>query len=193
MTNIPRETSYNINIKENDFTFKTTWGLFSPKELDEGAKLIIENIRELKDEDILDIGCGYGPIGIILAKIYPEINVDMVDKDMVAIEYAIKNSKLNGVKNIKSFLSNTFSNIPADKRYDIIVSNLPAKAGKEFLTLLFEDAKRYLKTGGIMYLSTINGIRKYVQRLLEEEYGNYEKIEQGRGHTVGLVNYLTVL
>ena len=86
----------------------------------------------------------------------------MIDKDFVAVEYAKKNAEVNGIKNCKVYLSNGFSKAP-DMKFDLIVSDLPAKVGREFLRILLEDAKSHLKPGGRIYVVTISGLREVRQ------------------------------
>ena len=71
-------------------------------------------------------------------------------------------------------------------RFDVIASNLPAKVGKELLTLYLHDALARLHPGGRLYLVTINGLRQFIKRNLEEVFGNYKKLKQGRAYTVAL-------
>jgi 16S rRNA (guanine1207-N2)-methyltransferase len=166
-----------------DFTFHSTWGLFSPREVDEGSVMLI-NVAPVNPTDvILDLGCGYGPIGIAMARQAPEGKVHMVDKDFVAIEYAQKNAKVNSIKNKEIYLSNMFSRVP-DIEFDRIVSNLPAKVGKEFLWIILEDAKAHLKKGGTFTVVTISGLKEFVKRNFTEVFGNYEKLSYNRTYTV---------
>lgn len=113
-------------------TFHSTWGLFSPTEIDEGSRLLIEHLTVRPDALSLDIGCGYGALGIPLAKLSPQGTVHMVDKDFVAVEYVKKNAALNRAPNCEIYLSNGFSKVP-NIAFDLIVSNLPAKVGRALL------------------------------------------------------------
>ncbi|MBI4087619.1 MAG: class I SAM-dependent methyltransferase [Candidatus Liptonbacteria bacterium] len=167
------------------FTFHGTWGLFSPTAIDEGSRLLLENIEIKKNGISLDIGCGYGALGIPIAKLSPEGKAHLVDKDYVAIEYAKKNAKLNGVNNCEIYLSNGFSKVP-NVEFDLIVSNLPAKVGKELFWIFLDDAKKHLKPGGRIYVVTISGLREFIKRNFNDFFGNYEKVKQGRSYTVGL-------
>ena len=115
-------------LRENSFIFHSTWGLFSPTEIDEGSRLLLDHLEVRPGDISLDMGCGYGALGIPIAKLSPAGEIHMVDKDFVAVEYAKKNAEANGVKNCKVYLSNGFSKVP-DMKFDLIVSNLPAKVG----------------------------------------------------------------
>ena len=165
--------------------FATTWGLFSPKAIDEGSKLMLDHIQVNPDDNCLDIGCGYGPLGLTLAKLAPEGRTILVDKDFVAIEYTNKNIKLNNLSNCETFLSNGLNQV-GKQRFDLIVSNIPAKVGNEMLSLFLYDSWQHLETGGRFYVVTISGIRKYIERSFKEVFGNYKKIKQGKTYTVAM-------
>ncbi len=165
--------------------FHTTWGLFSPKNVDEGSRLLLDHMEVNPDDNTLDLGCGYGPLGLTLAKLAPEGKSILVDKDFVAVEYSKKNAKTNQINNTDIFLSNGFDQI-GDRRFDLIVSNLPAKTGKELYYLYFYDALARLNPGGRFYVVTISGLRKFVARAFEEVFGNYKKVKQGKTYTVAM-------
>jgi len=165
--------------------FKTTWGLFSPKAVDEGSRLLLENMSVYEDDNCLDVGCGYGPLGLFMAKQAFNGTSCLIDKDYVAVNYSKTNIQLNHLTNCECFLSNGFSEL-ADRRFDLIVSNLPAKVGNEMLSLYMIDAYKYLQPGGRFYVVTISGIRKFIQRSFNEYFGNYKKVKQGKTYTVAM-------
>ncbi len=173
-------------LRGKPLTFFTTWGLFSPKEIDEGSKLLIDLVEVAPDSDILDLGCGYGPIGIALAANAPSGETHMVDKDFVAVDYANKNAKENHAPNAKAYLSNGFSQVPKDMKFDIIVSNIPAKVGKELLQIIMKDAHDHLKPGGKFYVVTIAGLREFIKRHFKETFGNHKKLKQSKGYAVAV-------
>lgn len=166
-------------------TFHSTWGIFSPREVDEGSRLLLELMTIRTADDCLDLGCGYGPIGMVMARQAPQGHTLLVDKDFVAVEYARQNIQLNRLENAEAILSNGFSAI-GQRRFDVIASNIPAKVGNEMLTLFMHDAQAHLKPGGRLYVVTINGLRQYIKRNFNEVFGNYDKLKQGRSYTVAL-------
>ena len=173
-------------IKGIELTFHSTWGLFSPREVDAGSRLLIEYM-DINESDIcLDLGCGYGVIGLCMAKMAIHGKVYMVDKDFVAVEYAGKNADINRLANCEAFLSNAFSHIPNEIKFDAIASNLPANVGKEMLSIILNDAKKFLKPDGRLYVVTIAGLREFIKRNFREIFGNYDKVKQGREHAVHL-------
>lgn len=181
---LKQDITFTTCLLGQSLVFKSTWGLFSPKSIDEGSELLLRQLELKPTDTVLDVGCGYGVLGVAVAGKVPQGSVDMVDKDFVAVEYALKNIAGNKLTNINAYLSNGFSAVPKEAQYDIIVSNLPAKVGKEMLTILLEDVKRHLKPDGSLYVVTVSGLRQYIKREFESVFGNYEKCKQGRTYTV---------
>ncbi|HEY1037577.1 MAG TPA: methyltransferase [Candidatus Paceibacterota bacterium] len=178
----------------HELQFATTWGLFCPEEIDEGTRLLLGTMKksaagnpEAKSATrILDVGCGYGPIGIVLAKEFPEASVEMIDKDFVAVEYSMKNAAANHVDNarVKTYLSNGFSHVPDGKQYDLIVSNLPAKASKEFYWILFGEAFEHLEIGGSIVVVAIRQLEPMTRKSFDAVFGNFQVLAQSNTYSV---------
>jgi 16S rRNA G1207 methylase RsmC len=166
--------------------FHSTWGIFSPREIDEGTRLLVERVQIKSTDNCLDLGCGYGPIGLYMARQASEGETLMVDKDFMAVSYSNANAEHNQISNAKAILSNGFDHIDPELKFDIIASNIPAKVGKEMLWLILHDAKQRLNLGGKLYVVTINGLRQYMKRNLNEVFGNYKKLKQGKTYTVAM-------
>ncbi|MCK5696977.1 MAG: methyltransferase [Gammaproteobacteria bacterium] len=165
--------------------FATTWGLFSPKSIDDGSKLMLDYIKVNKDDHCLDIGCGYGPLGLTIARLAPYGKTTLIDKDFVAIDYTKKNIKINKLDNCEAFLSNGLDHI-GSRQFSLVVSNIPAKVGNELLSLFLIDAYHHLHQNGRIYVVTITGIRKYIERSFKEVFGNYKKVKQGKTYTIAM-------
>ena len=142
-----KEIKTKCNINDNIFTFITDNGVFSKKGLDFGTRSLLANLKDIKG-DILDFGCGYGPIGIYTKKTF-DCNVDMVDINKRAINLAKKNAKENNV-DVNIFESNIYENIK--KKYDYIITNPPIRVGKKILYEILFGAKQHLKEKGKLYL-----------------------------------------
>ncbi len=181
---LKRDIVFDVPLRGEAFTFHSTWGLFSPRKIDDGSYMLIEKIEVGAGDMTLDLGCGYGALGLAIAKLSPQGAVHLVDKDFIAIEYARKNAAINGLTNCEAYLSNAFSQVP-DIRFDNIVSNLPANVGKELLWIILHDAKSHLKTGGQLVVVTVAGLRRFIRRNFEEVFGNYKKLKQGKTYCVG--------
>lgn len=163
------------NIKEKkiivnniELTFLTDNGVFSKRGLDFGTRLLLESIpiSEIKG-DVLDFGCGYGPIGIYIKKT-TSANVDMVDINRRSLKLTEKNALLNKVI-VNAFESDIYDKV--DKKYDYIISNPPIRVGKEILYKILFEAKKHLVKGGQLWIViNKNQGAKSVLKDLENEY-----------------------
>lgn len=164
----------------NHFKFLTDNGVFSKDGLDFGSRLLLEVIpREEVGGKILDMGCGYGVFGIVLARVTSH-RVDMVDVNHRALHLSKRNAKLNGVSDLVSiFESNCYSNI--SEKYSTIITNPPIRAGKKIVYDIVMNARNYLEDGGNLYLvirkeqgakSLIVDLEKvYTVKVLEKKKG----------------------
>ena len=168
------------------YVFHSTWGLFSPKQVDPGTRLLVDHLPIRPADDCLDVGCGYGPVGLVMARHAPAGRTLMVDKDFVAVRYAAANAARNGLANAEAQLSNGLADLAPDRRFDLIASNLPAKVGRELLSILVIDAHARLRPGGRLCVVTINALRPMMKRLFLDVFGNHSKLKQGPTHTVSM-------
>jgi len=136
-----------FKIKDIQLLMTVDNGVFSKKGLDFGTRTLLESLEEVKG-DVLDFGCGYGPIGIYLAKM-TKTNIDMVDVNRRSLNLAKKNALQNKVE-VNVFESNIYENI--NKKYDYIITNPPIRVGKKVLYEILFGAKEYLKDNGEMWL-----------------------------------------
>ena len=169
-----------VFIKNNHFSFVTDNDVFSKKGLDFGTRTLLETLDvENIQGDILDFGCGYGPIGIFLS--HNGKTVDMIDINNRAIELSKINAKNNNVK-VNVFQSNMYENI--DKKYDYIVSNPPIRVGNEILYKILIGAKDYLKEKGhlIFVINKNQGARTVAKKL--EDYYEVSILNKNKGFFV---------
>ena len=179
-----QEQQFETELLGNQMRFNTTWGLFSPRQVDDGSRLLLSLLELDSHEVVLDMGCGYGPIGLSIAKARPDSQVHLVDRDYLAVEYAKKNAALNGVTNASVYTSDALSEVPADLPLTLMISNLPAKVGNELFYIAFCDAYDRLQPGGRIVVVTINGLRQFIKRSFTEVFGNYKKVKQGASYTI---------
>lgn len=156
-----------VLINNKKFKFLTDNGVFSKKGLDFGTRTLLENL-EIKNitGKVLDIGCGYGPIGIYVASM-TKANVHMIDINRRSLELARKNVNLNHV-NIQIYESNIYENVK--EKFDFIITNPPIRVGKEILYKILFDAKKYLNEFGQLWL-VINknqGAKSLIKDLSQE-------------------------
>ena len=172
---------FSINIYGMDFKFKTDNGVFSKNRLDFGTRFLLETIPiEEIEGNILDVGCGYGVISIILGKKL-NVEVDGVDVNKRAVHLANMNSKLNNTKNVNFMVSDCYEKV--DKKYDYIITNPPIRAGKEVIYRIFDEAKNHLKENGTLYIvirkdqgakSTIEHLKNMYQvEILDKKSGYF--------------------
>jgi len=141
-------TKIGVQILDHSFSFYTDDGVFSKRGLDFGSRIFLEEILSLQIHgDILDLGCGYGPIGIILSKFFA-VHCDFVDVNLRALHLTKMNLKENGVSG-DVFLSNGYENV--SKKYHAIFTNPPIHAGKEVVYSFLFGAKDYLVPHGSLY------------------------------------------
>ncbi|MEG0025883.1 MAG: methyltransferase [Bacilli bacterium] len=137
----------NIKIKNREYQFLTDNGVFSKKGLDFGTRTLLLNLPPLTGK-VLDFGCGYGPIGIFIAK-NNQVEMSMLDINKRSIELTKKNCELNQVKALV-FLSNMYDDVL--DTYDYIITNPPIRIGKKSLYRILFDAKKYLNKNGQLWL-----------------------------------------
>ena len=161
------EKEKQILINNEQFKFITDNGVFSKKGLDFGTRSLLETIsNENIDGDVLDFGCGYGPIGIYVKKTTSS-NVTMLDINKRSVELAKKNAILNDVE-VNILESNMYENI--DQKFDYIISNPPIRVGKKILYQILFDAKKYLKEKGQLWIviNKAQGAKSLVKDLSSE-------------------------
>jgi 16S rRNA G1207 methylase RsmC len=184
ISKLKQDLSIQTNLLGHDLTLKTRWGVFSPRAIDDGTLLLMKYLNITKDDKCLDLGCGYGPIGLSVAKSCPDGEVHMVDKDFVAVELSNNNAKLNNINNAHAYLSDAFLSVNKDNYFDQIISNVPAKVGREQLSIILYDAYDALKPGGRITFVTINGLRHFIKDNFKSVFGNYKKLKQGQKYTI---------
>mgnify|MGYP006271554713 CR=1 FL=1 len=185
IASLRRDIEFTATLRDQSYRFRSTWGLFSPREIDAGTQLLAEHMTIDAEDDCIDLGCGYGPIGLVMARNAVGGQTWMLDKDFIAVDYAQRNAALNGLTNVSATLSNGLAAV-RDKPADLVASNLPAKVGKELLYLFLADARHMLNPGGRLYVVTITGLRRFIERNFNEVFGNYTKVKQGKDYTVAL-------
>ena len=184
ISRLKKDIVLDVELLGSKFKLHTRWGVFSPRSIDDGTLLLMKYISADENDVCLDLGCGYGPIGLALARHCSKGQVHMVDKDFVAVELANYNAKNNGITNAKAYLSDAFTHVPNEIRFDQIISNIPAKVGREQLSVILYDAYDALETGGKITVVTINGLKDFIKANFKSVFGNYKKIKQGQKYII---------
>jgi len=140
-------------IKGHDFVFESHPSLFSPKQIDKGTLHMLSFVEFVPSAKVLDLGCGYGVAGIVAAKFCASDRVFMLDVDKIAIEYAKKNVKLNGVCGVNILQSNAYENLD-ETEFDLILCNPPYHADFSIAKSFIEKGFNRLRLGGRFFMVT---------------------------------------
>ena len=171
-------------IRNADFEFYTSSGIFSKERIDKGTLVLAENMQIAKNHEVLDIGCGIGILGIAAAKLF-DANVMMSDINERAVMLAKKNIKLNNVK-AEIFQGSLYEKIKKSD-FDVMLSNPAQTTGKEICFELIEKSKKYLKNGGSLQLvARHNKGGRTLSKKMEEVFGNVKVIAKEAGYWVYL-------
>jgi 16S rRNA (guanine1207-N2)-methyltransferase len=172
---------------KQELLFRTSQELFSSHDIDLGSKFLLRTIVEAgypSPQSILDMGCGYGPLGLMLKALDPQSTVHLTDRDTLAVDYARQNAELNNLSGVEAYGALGYDNVNRED-FDLIVSNIPGKAGEPVITDLLREAQFYLKPGGIATIVVVTPLAESAAKILAETPGAEVILKRERpGHTV---------
>ena len=178
-------TLYSASVLGRSFTFESDAGVFSKAGLDDGSRLLLETIAKTDlGTNILDLGCGVGPIGLILASFDPARRLVLADVSRRALDLARKNAASLGLSDrVEVVESDVYSGISST--FDCIVTNPPIRAGKKVTYAMYAGALSHLNEGGrlILVIRTKQGAEScfaYLQTL----FGKVECAKQKKGYRI---------
>jgi 16S rRNA (guanine1207-N2)-methyltransferase len=176
---------WDFTLRNKTFRFKTDNGVFSKREVDFGSRLLIEAFEAPGVKgSVLDVGCGYGPIGLSIAKSYSDRTVHMVDVNERAIELAKENAVLNQIKNVDIYESDRLLNVK-EMNFAAILTNPPIRAGKKVVHDIFEQAFQYLVHQGELWvvIQKKQGAPSAIEKL-KELFPIVETIDKSKGYFI---------
>lgn len=138
-------------LRGKSLRFTSDAGVFSKGDIDYGSRVLIEAMEIADGAQVLDVGCGYGPIGISAAHLTPKGHVTMIDINSRAVELARENAQHNGIRNVTVMESDVLSAVQG-RKFDVIVTNPPIRAGKAVVHGIFEQAYEHLNEGGTLWI-----------------------------------------
>ena len=170
-----------VTLLRQSFTFLTDSGVFSKKMVDYGSQVLLNTLDFEKGKTLLDLGCGYGPLGISLAKVQ-DVKPTMVDINNHAIDLAKQNAQKNGVE-ADIFQSNIYEKV--NGTFDYIISNPPIRAGKQVVHTIISESINYLKVGGnlTIVIQKKQGAPS-AKAKMEEVFGNVEILKRDKGYYI---------
>lgn len=171
------EKQFTYSIKNITLSFTSVSGVFSfSNSVDKASELLIKHFTP-SGSKILDLGCGYGPIGLFLKALFPSQSLVLCDINERAVEYSALNAKKNNL-NVTTLKSNLYENI-GGATFDDIVSNPPIAAGKKLNTVLIDQAFDHLNPNGALWLVAFhNKGGATLKDIMKNRFGNVEDIEK---------------
>ncbi|MGB2992232.1 MAG: class I SAM-dependent methyltransferase [Paenisporosarcina sp.] len=177
--------SWSVTLRDELFQFETDTGVFSKSEVDFGSRVLIDAfIMPVTEGPVLDVGCGYGPIGLSIAKTETNRTIHMVDINERAVELSRKNAEGNGVQNVRIYESDGLAEV-TESDFAAILTNPPIRAGKETIFRFYVDAYTKLCVGGELWvvIQKKQGAPSTFDRL-REIFGQVEVVDKVRGYWI---------
>ena len=170
-----------VELLGEKMTFLTDAGVFSKKMIDFGSQLLLKCLEVNQGETVLDVGCGYGPLGLSLAKAYG-VQATMVDINNRALDLARQNAERNKVE-ATIFQSNIYEQVKG--KFDHVISNPPIRAGKQVVHEIIEKSKDFLGIGGdlTIVIQKKQGAPSAKSKM-EDVFGNCEIVKKDKGYYI---------
>ena len=170
-----------VDLLGEKMTFLTDAGVFSKKMVDFGSQLLLKCLEVNQGETVLDVGCGYGPLGLSLAKAYG-VQATMVDINNRALDLARQNAERNKVE-ATIFQSNIYEQVKG--KFDHVISNPPIRAGKQVVHEIIEKSKDFLETSGdlTIVIQKKQGAPSAKSKM-EDVFGNCEVVKKDKGYYI---------
>ena len=187
-SNSPKVTSRELSIQAKmrgmEWTFISDAGVFSKTGIDFGTRLLIETIEITDGDTILDLGCGYGVVGVVLGTETPKGTITFTDINERAVMLARKNCQRHQIKNASFFVSDGFRELP-NQKFNHIVLNPPIRAGKAKIYSMFDDAAGYLESAGAFWIviHKKHGADSAIKKL-ETSYKSVEIVNKKSGYQI---------
>lgn len=179
-----RPKQIRATLRGREWTFVTDRGVFSRSHVDAGTRLLVEAMRVAPADHVLDVGCGYGPVGLVAASLVSHGRVVLIDVNTRAVELAAQNARVNDLRNVEVLQGDGCGPV-AGRFFDVAVANPPIRAGKATLRRLVRDIWQHLRPGGRFYfvVRTAQGART-LARDVAGVFGTANEITRQSGYRV---------
>ena len=175
------------HVADVDLKFNTDAGVFSKMRVDYGSGVLIKAMHNVTfpDAGILDVGTGYDPLGLFAAKFWPNQTVEMVDVNERGLKLAKRNAQLNHIDNVEIYSSDVYAQVDKSKKFGLIITNPPIRAGKKVVSAILAGAADHLVKDGILLVV----IQKKqgepsARKLLKATFGNCEILQRDKGYYI---------
>jgi len=177
-------------------SFATARGLFSADRIDDGTRLLLSHLPELSAAqsgsdapaseriDVLDLGCGYGALGLAIAAAYTNATLTLVDRDRIAVAYAARNAETLGLERVRALGGLGYRDLDADERFDWILCNVPARIGERAIAYLIGEGALRLTAHGEVRVVVIRDLGDVVERVAGEARLPVREIARSARHIV---------
>lgn len=146
-----KEYTISYTLQGRSFSLIASSGIFAKKDLDVGSRLLINVLlQDTLTGTCLDLGCGYGPVGLTLASLNPNLTLTLADVNERAVIDARHNAQRLGLTNLQILTSDSFQELT--QNFDVIALNPPIRAGKKTIYRLYQEAKQHLNPNGNFYI-----------------------------------------
>lgn len=178
------ERVFSFLLRDREFRFVTDAGVFSRDRVDFGSLLLIETMQIPQAARVLDVGCGYGPIGLCAASLAEQGHVTMIDVNERAVALACGNAERNQIKNVEILQSDLYEAVKG-RIFDVILTNPPIRAGKETVHRIFTEGYELLAEGGEMWvvIQKKQGAPSALKKL-QEIYREVEEVDRSKGYFI---------
>lgn len=177
-----KPTTFTYTYMDKNILFTTDIGVFSKNMIDFGSRVMLDSLTITKGQKtVLDIGCGYGALGISLKVLHSHLKVEMVDVNDRAVTLCKKNIEQNQLSYITVYKSNLFEKV--NGTFDVIVTNPPIRAGKVVVQQILEESYKYLNTQGELWviIQKKQGAPS-AKKKMEEVFTNVEVVKRDKGY-----------
>ncbi len=165
------------------FRFETAPGLFSAERVDDGTRLLLEHLPSSPPRSVLDLGCGYGALGLPVAATHPQARVELVDRDALAVDLAARNAAAHGLSNVVAFPSLGLRDV-GTREFDWVLCNVPARIGDDAIAYFVAAGASLLREGGELRLVVIRALDDVVRRVADERALPIRRVAEGARHVV---------
>jgi len=181
---IPKEREFSCRLRGHQFRFFSASGTFAKYRVDAATRLLIEHAEIPEDARILDLGCGIGIIGIVMARVFNS-SVTMVEINERAAALAKKNTKFNRVADKVTVLQGNLYEPIIESTFDAILANPPMAAGRELCYSIIDKAPEHLKKGGTLQIVARHGKGgAMLEARMKERFGNCRTLAKKGGFRV---------